>query len=106
MTKVAIIGAGPCGLSMLRSFEQAEKKGNKIPEIVWTTTRVVVGIYLASKLSPSIIDDVIKCIEIALNKTAEQGEFKVRNQFTEFKSINDLFFITNIIFEPVGYMLR
>ena len=34
MTKVAIIGAGPCGLSMLRSFEQAEKKGNKIPEIV------------------------------------------------------------------------
>ena len=26
MTKVAIIGAGPCGLSMLRSFEQAKKK--------------------------------------------------------------------------------
>jgi trimethylamine monooxygenase len=34
MTKIAIIGAGPCGLSMLRSFEQAEKKGEKIPEIV------------------------------------------------------------------------
>jgi len=34
MTKVAIIGAGPCGLSMLRSFEQAEKKGKKIPQIV------------------------------------------------------------------------
>ena len=34
MTKVAIIGTGPCGLSMLRSFEQAEKKGEKIPEIV------------------------------------------------------------------------
>lgn len=32
----------------------------KIPEIIWTITRVVVGIYLASKLSPSIIDDVIK----------------------------------------------
>ena len=31
MTKVAIIGTGPCGLSMLRSFEQAEKKGEKIP---------------------------------------------------------------------------
>ena len=29
MTKVAIIGAGPCGLSMLRSFEQAEKKVKK-----------------------------------------------------------------------------
>ena len=27
MTKVAIIGAGPCGLSMLRSFELAEKNG-------------------------------------------------------------------------------
>ena len=25
MTKVAIIGAGPCGLSMLRAFELAEK---------------------------------------------------------------------------------
>ena len=34
MTKVAIIGAGPCGLSMLRSFELAEKNGDKIPEIV------------------------------------------------------------------------
>ena len=34
MTKVAIIGTGPCGLSMLRSFQQAEKKGEKIPEIV------------------------------------------------------------------------
>ena len=33
MTKVAIIGTGPCGLSMLRSFEQAEKKGEKIPQI-------------------------------------------------------------------------
>ena len=34
MTKVGIIGAGPCGLSILRSFEHAEKKGEKIPEIV------------------------------------------------------------------------
>ena len=34
MTKVAIIGAGPCGLSMLRSFEQAEKKGEKINAMV------------------------------------------------------------------------
>ena len=34
MSKVAIIGTGPCGLSMLRSFQQAEEKGNKIPEIV------------------------------------------------------------------------
>ena len=32
MTKVAIIGTGPCGLSMLRAFEQAEKKGEKIDQ--------------------------------------------------------------------------
>ena len=34
MTKVAIIGSGPCGLSMLRAFQQAEVKGEKIPEII------------------------------------------------------------------------
>ena len=34
MSKVAIIGSGPCGLSMLRSFQQAESKGEKIPDIV------------------------------------------------------------------------
>jgi trimethylamine monooxygenase len=34
MTKVAIIGSGPCGLSLLRAFQQAEEKGQKIPEIV------------------------------------------------------------------------
>jgi trimethylamine monooxygenase len=34
MAKVAIIGSGPCGLSILRAFQQAEKKGEKIPEIV------------------------------------------------------------------------
>ncbi len=34
MSKVAIIGAGPCGLSMLRAFEQAEKKGEKIPDVI------------------------------------------------------------------------
>ena len=34
MTKVAIIGSGPCGLSMLRAFQQAEEKGQKIPEVV------------------------------------------------------------------------
>ena len=34
MTRVAIIGAGPSGLSTLISFKQAETKGKKIPEIV------------------------------------------------------------------------
>ena len=32
--RVAIIGTGPCGLSQLRAFEQAGKKGAKLPEIV------------------------------------------------------------------------
>ena len=34
MSKIAIIGSGPCGLSLLRAFQQAEKKGEKIPKIV------------------------------------------------------------------------
>ena len=34
MSKVAIIGAGPCGLSILRAFEHLENKGEKIPEII------------------------------------------------------------------------
>ena len=34
MTKVAVIGSGPCGLSQLRAFQQAELQGEKVPEIV------------------------------------------------------------------------
>ena len=34
MTRVAIIGAGPCGLSQLRAFRSAADKGMEIPEIV------------------------------------------------------------------------
>ena len=34
MTRVAIIGAGPCGLSQLRSFQQAAEGGADIPDIV------------------------------------------------------------------------
>lgn len=33
-TRVAIIGAGPCGLGQLRAFQQAQQKGADIPEIV------------------------------------------------------------------------
>ena len=32
--RVAIIGAGPCGLSQLRAFQQAQAKGADIPELV------------------------------------------------------------------------
>ena len=32
--RVAIIGAGPCGLSQLRAFEQARKGGAAVPELV------------------------------------------------------------------------
>ena len=35
MSRVAIIGAGTCGLSMFRSFYQAEKKFEKIPDLVF-----------------------------------------------------------------------
>ena len=34
MSKVAIIGSGPCGLSQLRAFQQAKLKNGDIPEIV------------------------------------------------------------------------
>ena len=34
MSRVAVIGAGPCGISQLHAFSSAEKKGAEIPEIV------------------------------------------------------------------------
>ena len=34
--------------------------------------------------------DTINCINIALNNPAKAGEFRVFNQFTDFKSVNDL----------------
>ena len=34
VSKVAVIGSGPCGLSQLRAFQQAQVKGQEIPEIV------------------------------------------------------------------------
>ena len=34
MTRVAIIGAGPCGLAQLHAFERARKQGTEVPEIV------------------------------------------------------------------------
>ncbi|HKQ55910.1 MAG TPA: NAD(P)/FAD-dependent oxidoreductase, partial [Methyloceanibacter sp.] len=32
--RVAVIGAGPCGLGQLRAFQQAKAKGAAIPEVV------------------------------------------------------------------------
>ena len=34
MARVAVVGAGPCGLSILRAFQQAATKGGAVPEIV------------------------------------------------------------------------
>ncbi|MFT5110792.1 MAG: trimethylamine monooxygenase [Parasphingorhabdus sp.] len=34
MTRVAVIGAGPCGLAQLRSFQSAKEKGADVPEVV------------------------------------------------------------------------
>ena len=68
MTKVAIIGAGPCGLSMLRSFEQAERKGEKIPQIVcfekqedWGDYGITVG---EQDLINTATQFLIVCIDI------------------------------------------
>ncbi|MGI0491087.1 NAD-dependent epimerase/dehydratase family protein [Alkalinema pantanalense CENA528] len=36
------------------------------------------------------IRDTVRCVEIAINNPAEQGEFRVFNQFTELFSISDL----------------
>ena len=32
--RVAIIGAGPCGLAQLRAFQSAAEKGAEVPEVV------------------------------------------------------------------------
>ena len=34
MTRVAVIGAGPCGLGQMRAFALARERGEKIPEVV------------------------------------------------------------------------
>ena len=34
MNKIAVIGAGPCSLSILRSFQQLQENGSEIPEII------------------------------------------------------------------------
>jgi len=34
MTRIAIVGAGPCGLSQMRAFHSAQENGADIPEIV------------------------------------------------------------------------
>ena len=47
MTKVAIIGAGPCGLSILRAFEHLEKKGEKIPRVSLTEPQVMITAFYA-----------------------------------------------------------
>ncbi|MFC7060358.1 NAD-dependent epimerase/dehydratase family protein [Halobacillus seohaensis] len=36
------------------------------------------------------IEDTVRCVEIAAEKPADRGEFRVFNQFTEWFSVNDL----------------
>ena len=45
MKKVAIIGAGPCGLSILRSFEQAEKKEKKSQKLFVLKNKIIGEVY-------------------------------------------------------------
>ena len=49
------------------------------------------------------IDDVIQCISLALKNPPNKGEFKVRNQFTEFKSVKDLALLVQRSLNPKGY---
>jgi len=68
MTKVALIGAGPCGLSFLRAIEQAEKKGEKVPEVVCLKSKKigeVCGITVGEQVQINmVIQFLIVCIDI------------------------------------------
>ena len=37
------------------------------------------------------INDTLQCVELAIKNPAKQGEYKVRNQFTEVFNIKELF---------------
>ena len=68
MTKIALIGTGPCGLSFLRSLHQAEKNGDSIPEVVGLKNKpigVVYGIILGELVQINlVIQYLIVCIDI------------------------------------------
>ena len=68
MTKVAIIGSGPCGLSMLRAFQQAEVKGKKYQKLHAMKNKihgVVYGIIIGEpELINTVIQFIIACIDI------------------------------------------
>ena len=68
MIKVAIIGAGPCGLSALRSFEQAEKKGRKYLKLFVLINKKIGGGYGITVGELDLINMVtlfqIVCIDI------------------------------------------
>ena len=68
MTKIALIGTGPCGLSFLRSLHQAEKNGDSIPEVVafekqadWCGLWNILGELVQINL---VIQYLIVCIDI------------------------------------------
>ena len=62
------MGSGPCGLSMLRAFQQAEVKGEKILEITCYEKQDTWGGLWNYNYEPELINTVIQfiiaCIDI------------------------------------------
>jgi UDP-sulfoquinovose synthase len=48
------------------------------------------------------IDDVIQCISLAIDNPPNNGDFKVRNQFTQFSSVNELALLVQKSFKMMG----
>ena len=45
MTRIAIVGAGPCGLSQMQAFRSAQANGAEIPEIVCLRNKITGAVY-------------------------------------------------------------
>ena len=52
------------------------------------------------------INDTLKCIELAIKKPAKNGEYKVRNQFTEVFDINELAELVKVSAKELGIKVK
>ena len=67
MTKVAIIGAGPCGLSALRSFEQAEKKVKRYLKLFVLINKKIGVDYGTIAGEQDLINMVTQCLTVCID---------------------------------------
>ena len=103
MTKVAIIGAGPCGLSMLRSFELAEKNSDRGWGISEKFNRLRIEIEIPIETSKDWITDSKNQVNIpdyAKNKIRKCIN-QIRKDYSE--KINQ---INDEIKEPINENLK